>query len=54
VGGVRVYVQVELTRDWREKSSRQPKENSFHQQLGLKFNEDTTEVLHFEHGFVWC
>jgi hypothetical protein len=22
--------------------------------LGLKFREETNQVLHLEHGFVWC
>jgi hypothetical protein len=25
-----------------------------HQQTGLKFNEETSKVLHLEHSFVWC
>jgi hypothetical protein len=27
---------------------------SFYQQIGLKFVEETSEMLHLEHGFVWC
>jgi hypothetical protein len=30
------------------------REKTFHQQNGLKFKEETTEVVHFEHSFVWC
>jgi hypothetical protein len=30
------------------------KNNSFHQQIGLKLQEDTSKVLHLEHRFVWC
>ena len=26
----------------------------FHQQIGLKFKEETRKVLHLEHSFVWC
>jgi len=26
----------------------------FHQQIGLKFKEETSEVLHLEHSFEWC
>jgi hypothetical protein len=22
--------------------------------IGLKFEEETSEMLHLEHGFVWC
>ena len=29
-------------------------EESFHQELGLTFKEETSHVLHVEHGFVWC
>ena len=24
------------------------------QQIGLKFEEETSKMLHLEHGFVWC
>jgi hypothetical protein len=27
---------------------------SFYQQTGLKFKEETSEVLHLEHCFEWC
>ena len=30
------------------------KEESFYQQIGLKFEEETSEMLHLEHGSVWC
>jgi hypothetical protein len=26
----------------------------FTQQIGLKFKEETGEMLHLEHSFVWC
>jgi hypothetical protein len=26
----------------------------FHQQIGLKFKEETSKMLHLEHSFVWC
>jgi len=29
-------------------------EESFHQQIGLKFTEEASEVLHTEYRFVWC
>jgi hypothetical protein len=32
----------------------QQEEESFHQQTGLKFKEETSIVLHLEHCFVWC
>jgi hypothetical protein len=25
-----------------------------YQQIGLKFEEETSKMLHLEHGFVWC
>jgi hypothetical protein len=30
----------------------QQEEESFYQQIGLKFEEETSEMLHLEHGFV--
>jgi hypothetical protein len=35
-------------------SSIQQEEVSFHQQTGLKFKEETSELLHLEHSFLWC
>jgi hypothetical protein len=29
-------------------------EDSFHQQIELKFEEETSKVLHLEHSFAWC
>jgi len=29
-------------------------EDSFYQQIGLKFEDETNKMLHLEHGFVWC
>ena len=26
----------------------------FYQQIGLKFEEETSEILRLEHGSVWC
>ena len=36
------------------KSSTQQEENSFHQQTGLIFKEETSKVVHLEYSFVWC
>ena len=36
------------------KSCIQQEEDSFYQQIGLKFKEETNKMLHLEHGFVWC
>ena len=30
------------------------KKNLFTQQIGLKFEEETSEVLRLEHSSVWC
>ena len=27
---------------------------SFYQHIGLKFEEETSKMLHLEHDFVWC
>jgi hypothetical protein len=27
---------------------------SFHQQIGLKFKKETSEMLYLEHSFIWC
>ena len=30
------------------------KKKTFYQHTGLKFEEETSKMLHLEHGFVWC
>jgi hypothetical protein len=30
------------------------KKDSFYQQIGLEIEEETSKMLHLEHGFVWC
>jgi len=40
--------------DFHGKSCIQQEEDSFYQQIGLKFEEETNKMLHMEHGFVWC
>jgi hypothetical protein len=32
----------------------QQEEDSLYQQIGLKVEEETSKMLHLEHGFVWC
>jgi hypothetical protein len=32
----------------------QQEEDSLYLQIGLKFEEETSKMLHLEHGFVWC
>jgi hypothetical protein len=34
--------------------SHSEEEESFYQQIGLKFEEETSEMLHLEHGSAWC
>jgi hypothetical protein len=36
------------------KSCIQQQEETFYQQSGPKFEEETSEMLHLERGFVWC
>jgi hypothetical protein len=47
-------VHVNLNPDYHGKSSFQQEEDSFHPQIGLKFKEEASKVLHLEHSFVWC
>jgi len=37
-----------------EKNTIQQEEDSFHQQTGLVDKQETSEMLHLEHSFVWC
>jgi hypothetical protein len=30
------------------------KKKTFHEQIGLNFKEETSNVLYLEHIFVWC
>jgi hypothetical protein len=43
---------VKLIQDYHGKNSIQQEEDSSHQQIGLIFKEETTEVLHLQHSFV--
>ena len=40
--------------DCHGKSGMQQDEGSSHQQIGLKFNEESSSVLYLEHGLLWC
>jgi hypothetical protein len=33
---------------------KQQQEYHFHQQTGLKFEEETDKLLHLEYNFLWC
>jgi hypothetical protein len=36
------------------KAAFKEKKNLFTSKLDLRFEEETSEMLHLEHGFVWC
>ena len=46
-------VRVKLNPGLPCKSCVQEEEDSLYQQIGLKFEEETSKMLHLEHGFVW-
>ena len=37
-----------------EDEEEEKKKKNFHEPIGLTFNEETSEMLHLEHSFVWC
>jgi hypothetical protein len=39
--------------EWQNQRSAQ-KKALFHQENGLRFKEETSEVLHLAHSGVWC
>jgi len=47
-----VRVKINPALPWQ--SCIQQKEDSFYQHTGLKFEEETSKMLHLELGFVWC
>ena len=47
-------VRVKLNPGLPWQKLRSKKEESLYQQNGLKFEEETSKMLHLEHGFVWC
>jgi hypothetical protein len=47
-----VYEKLNPELSWLKQHSQE--EQSFHQQTGLKFKEETSKVLHLEHSLVWC
>jgi hypothetical protein len=48
-----VSLHVQLTPDLPRNRSIQQEESSLHQQIGVKFKEETSNE-HLEHNFVWC
>jgi len=47
-------VHVKLNPGFPWQNCIRQEEDSFYQQIGLKFEEETNKMLHLEHGFVWC
>jgi len=48
------YVHVKLNLGLPWKKQRSTKKGSFHQQIGNKCEETSSERLHLENIFVWC
>jgi len=46
-------VRVKLNPGLPWQKLHQKEEDSFYQQIGLKFEEETIKMLHLERGFVW-
>jgi len=46
-------VRVKLNPGLPWQSCIQQEEGSFYQQIGLKFEEETSKMLHLEHGVTW-
>ena len=42
-----------ILQDFHGKSCIQQEKDSFYQQIGLKFEEETNKMLHLRHGSVW-
>ena len=47
-------VHMNLIQVCHGKSSIHQEEDSLHQQIGLKFKEETSKVLHLKRSFVGC
>jgi len=47
-----LHVKLNLSLPWQKQHSRE--EGSLRQQIGHKFKEETSKVLHLAHSFVWC
>ena len=46
------YLSFPITNDLKAHST--GRRRPFHQQIGLKFKEKTSELLHLEHRKLWC
>jgi hypothetical protein len=47
-----VLVKLNPGLPWQKLHS--TRRRTFYQRIVLKFEEETREMLHLEHGFVWC
>ena len=47
-------IQVKLNPESPLQKQYWKEEDSFYQKTGLKFKEETSEVLHLEHTIIWC
>jgi len=47
-------VRVKLNPGLQWQKLHSTKRRLFYQHTGLKFEEETSKMLHLEHGFVWC
>ena len=48
-----VHVKLKLGFPWQKKQ-RQKVETPLYQQIGLKFNEESSNLLRLEYSFIWC
>ena len=48
------HVRVKLNPGFPWKKLRSTRRRRSLQQIGLKFEEESSKMLHMEHGFVWC
>jgi hypothetical protein len=46
------HVKLNPEVPWQKQHS--TRKNSFHQQIGLKFKEETSKLRNFDYSFLWC
>jgi hypothetical protein len=47
-----VHVKLNPGLPWQK--LRSARTRLFYQKNGIEFEEETSKMLHLEHGFVWC
>ena len=47
-------VRVKLNPGLPKQILHSTREDHFHEKIGLEFEEETSKIVHLEHGFVWC